>query len=265
MRNRHTRHSHLAPRLPLLLLLSLSTVTAQDVTKAAGPPPFFLQDSTDSLCLHGESFKRCSIDTLFFVVGSPGSYEIHKRVSGEDDVDGTCLSKKSCDKLTKDSAKNNNVSQDVKMAKCTHCGAKSWNIHGDSSTGYVLTESSSGIQQCLVRPKGTTAAKIAPCDSTEYPYTPLQLQFASASDIEAMSSPGARLIGAASDGDKKLVQRLLKEEKIDVNVRDWDELTPLISAASAGHLDVVKLLVKEGADVNAKDKDGITALMEASM
>ena len=195
-------------------------------------------------------------------MGSPGSYQIHKRPTDNDDPDGTCLSKKSCDKLT-DPKKA--VAQDVKTAKCTHCGAKSWNIHGDSSTGYVLTESSSGIQQCLVRPKGTTQAKIAPCDSTEFPYTPLQLQFASASDIEAMSAPGARLIGAASDGDKKLVQKLLKEEKIDVNVRDWDELTPLIPAASAGHLEVVKLLLKEGADVNAKDKDGITALMEASI
>ena len=246
--------------------LAADSKTGDGVTKAQGPPPFFLQDSTDSLCLHGESFKRCSIDTLFFVVGSPGSYQIHKRpVDGaSDDPDGTCLSKKSCDKVSPD--KKATVSaQDVKLAKCTHCGAKSWNIHGDSSTGYVLTDSSSGIQQCLVRPKGTTAAKIAPCDSTEYPYTPLQLQFASAADIEAMSSPGARLIGAASDGDKKLVQKLLKEEKMDINVRDWDELTPLIPAASAGHFDVVKFLLKEGADVNAKDKDGITALMEASI
>jgi hypothetical protein len=36
-------------------------------------PPFFLQDPTDSLCLAGEEFKRCSIDTLFYVVGSPGT------------------------------------------------------------------------------------------------------------------------------------------------------------------------------------------------
>mmetsp|Transcript_27152 Transcript_27152/g.56530 ORF Transcript_27152/g.56530 Transcript_27152/m.56530 type:complete len:949 (-) Transcript_27152:246-3092(-) len=240
--------------------------TAGGVAKAQGPPPFFLQDSTDSLCLGGEEFRRCSIDTLFFVVGSPGSYQIHKRPTEETDVDpdGTCLSKKNCDKI--DPAKEDSVDViDVKTAKCTHCGAKAWNIHGDSNTGYVLTESSSGIQQCLIRPKGSKKAKLAPCDSEDHPYTPLQLQFASAADVEAMSSPGARLIGAASDGDKKLVQKLLKEENMDVNVRDWDELTPLIPAASAGHLDVVKLLLKEGADVNAKDKDGITALMEASI
>eukprot|EP00578_Thalassiosira_sp_NH16_P016295 CAMPEP_0181127708 /NCGR_PEP_ID=MMETSP1071-20121207/28344_1 /TAXON_ID=35127 /ORGANISM="Thalassiosira sp., Strain NH16" /LENGTH=944 /DNA_ID=CAMNT_0023213469 /DNA_START=147 /DNA_END=2981 /DNA_ORIENTATION=+ len=235
------------------------------VAKAQGPPPFFLQDTTDSLCLAGEEFRRCSIDTLFFVVGSPGSYQIHKRPQDETDVDpdGTCISKKTCDKI--DANAKNFDTVDVKLAKCTHCGAKAWNIHGDSNTGYVLTESSSGVQQCIIRPKGSKKVKLAPCDSADHPYTPLQLQFASAADVEAMSSPGARLIGAASDGDKKLVQKLLKEEKMDVNVRDWDELTPLIPAASAGHLDVVKLLLKEGADVNAKDKDGITALMEASI
>ena len=79
-----------------------------------------------------------------------------------------------------------------------------------------------------------------------------------------MGSPAARLIGAASDGDKKRVQALIKEGT-DVNVRDWDDLTALIPAASSGHLDICKLLVKEGIDVNAKDKDGITALMEASI
>ena len=241
------------------------------VAKAQGPPPFFLQDSSDSLCFAGEDFRRCSVDTLFFVVGSPGSYRIHKRPQDDADVDpdGTCVSKKSCDKIDPAAAKSDAAdaaaATDVKLAKCTHCGAKAWNIHGDSATGYVLTESSSGAQLCLVRPRGTKQARLAPCDSSVHPYTPLQLQFASATDIEAMSSPGARLIGAASDGDKKLVQRLLREEKMDVNVRDWDELTPLIPAASAGHLDVVKLLLKEGADVNAKDKDGITALMEASI
>ncbi len=51
--------------------------TKTGVTKAQGPPPFFLQDPSDSLCLGGDEFKRCSIDTLFFVVGAPGKrYQI---------------------------------------------------------------------------------------------------------------------------------------------------------------------------------------------
>jgi len=62
-----------------------------------GPPAFFLQDPTDSLCLSGEEFKRCSIDTLFYVVGKPGKYQIHKRTldgKKEEEDDGNCIAKK---------------------------------------------------------------------------------------------------------------------------------------------------------------------------
>lgn len=51
----------------------LSAHGADDDKKS--PPPFFLQDPADSLCLAGEEFKRCSLDTLFYVVGSPGKRE----------------------------------------------------------------------------------------------------------------------------------------------------------------------------------------------
>lgn len=238
------------------------------MAKATGPPPFFLQDPTDSMCLGGEDFRRCSIDTLFFVVGKPGEYQIHKRPADDatditEDDDGICLGKKSCSE--KDALKI----QDAKLTKCTHCGAKNWNILGDSDTGYVLTEGDGETKVCLVREKGpggkNSKALIAPCDSLEVPYTPLQLQFASASDIAAMASPAARFIGAASDGNIKKIKSMIKYDKMDVNERDWDQLTALIPAASQGHVDIVKLLLKEGADVNAHDKDGITALMEASI
>jgi ankyrin repeat protein len=151
---------------------------------------------------------------------------------------------------------------EAKLAKCSHCGAKNWNILGDTDTGYVLTEGDG--KTCLVREPGSNKAMTAPCDSKDMPYTPLQLQFASAGDIKTMSSAGARFVGAASDGDKKAIQALLAEG-VGVNVRDWDDLTALIPAASGGHLEICKLLVKEGIDINAMDKDGITALMEASI
>lgn len=185
-----------------------------------------------------------------------GKYQIHKRsIEGDDDLeDGECLAKKDC------KADVQKVDQ-TRLTKCSHCGSKHWNILGDGETGYVLTEGEEGAT-CLKR-EGNKAIT-GPCDNVDAPYVALQLQFASASDIQAMSSPSARLIGAASDGDKKAIQSLLKEGT-DVNARDWDDLTALIPAASSGHLDICKLLVKEGIDVNAKDKDGITALMEASI
>jgi hypothetical protein len=49
-------------------------VSAADATADKAPPAFFVQDPTDSLCLAGEEFKRCSIDTLFYVLGEPGAF-----------------------------------------------------------------------------------------------------------------------------------------------------------------------------------------------
>ena len=49
------------------------------VAKSTGPPAFFLQDPTDGLCLSGTEFKRCAIDTLWYVTGKPGSYLLHHR------------------------------------------------------------------------------------------------------------------------------------------------------------------------------------------
>jgi hypothetical protein len=196
-----------------------------------------------------------------------GKFQIHKRsLDGVVDQidDGTCLAKKDC--------KSKAATDDVRLLKCSHCGAKSWNILGDSSTGYAFTMDDG--KHCLYRDPTTKKAKTVLCagddsaggdgSETLQKYTPFQLQFASASDIQQMSSPGARLVGAATDGDMKAIQAMLKE-RIDVNFRDWDQLTALIPASSSGNLDMVKFLVKEGIDVNAKDKDGITALMEASI
>jgi hypothetical protein len=59
--------------------------TQEDFTKPKKVgPPFFLIDASDQLCLAGEEFKRCAIDTLFFVVGSPGEFGRNKIVSSFD-------------------------------------------------------------------------------------------------------------------------------------------------------------------------------------
>ena len=60
----------------------------------------------------------------------------------DEEEDGTCLSLKSCKEA--DVAKP----MEAKLAKCSHCGAKNWNIVGDGETGYVLTESDG--KTCLV-------------------------------------------------------------------------------------------------------------------
>lgn len=203
-----------------------------------------------------------------------GKFQIHKRaVDGTVDApdDGMCLSKHKCDKGAA-------RTMDLKLAKCSHCGAKHWNILGDSTTGYVVLHDEDdageggggggggGIGRvCVSREKGGRKAVTAPCNLDDAAsYTSLNLQFASASDITTMSSPGARLVSAATDGDKKAIQALLKEG-IDVNFKDWDQMSALLPVSAAGNLDLVKFLVKEGIDVNAHDKDGITALMEASI
>lgn len=262
----------------LLCRVMVSVWAAADDT----PPPFFLQDGSDSLCLAGADFKRCSIHTLWYAVGSPGSYQIHKRtvdaVAAADGCgDGLCVAKKSCKEA--DLSKIDGL----KVTKCSHCGAKNWNILGDADTGYVLTHGGESVgggktstgkktepstQTCVFR-QGD-AAMTAPCDSTDVSYTPLQLRFASPADIATMNSSSARLIGAAADGNKKTVQQILqkkdeKEAVMDINARDWDGLTALIPAASAGHMEICKFLIQQGIDVNAADKDGITALMEASI
>jgi hypothetical protein len=62
-------------------ILSVEALTGTGTPdKEGGPPPFFLQDPADSLCLAGEDFKRCSIETLFYVVGAPGTYDYSSMV-----------------------------------------------------------------------------------------------------------------------------------------------------------------------------------------
>jgi len=98
--------------------------TQSAVSKSTGPPPFFLQDPSDGLCLAGGKYKRCAIDTLWYVTGKPGTYQIHHRVVDENDEE-SCLDRAQC----------HLDESDIKLANCNHCGAKKWNILGDSNSG----------------------------------------------------------------------------------------------------------------------------------
>ena len=44
--------------------------------------------------------------------------------------------------------------------------------------------------------------------------------------------------------------------KANVEDRGLKDMTPLMEAANAGHLDIVKLLIQHGADVNAQTSQG---------
>ena len=83
-----------------------------------------------------------------------------------------------------------------------------------------------------------------------------------------MSSDGAKLVRAASNGDAAKVKRLLKA-KVDVNHGDKGEegssgITALQEACMSGHVGVVRLLLKAKAAVDLRDSDGCTALYGAS-
>ena len=64
--------------------------------------PFMMQHATgDGLCLAGDSFKRCAVDTLWHVSGLPGNYKIHHRAVKEDgEQEGMCLGRKSPDSVS---------------------------------------------------------------------------------------------------------------------------------------------------------------------
>jgi hypothetical protein len=51
---------------------------------------------------------------------------------------------------------------------------------------------------------------------------------------------------------------------VEVDARDKEQQTPLMSAASAGHLRVVKHLLAHEANVNLCDQKGVTSLMHAA-
>jgi len=70
------------------------------------------------------------------------------------------------------------------------------------------------------------------------------------------------LVKASENGDIETANTLLNQGA-DIEELSY-ELTPLMSAARYGKLDMVKLLLVRGANVNVKNSDGTTALKLAS-
>ena len=59
------------------------------------------------------------------------------------------------------------------------------------------------------------------------------------------------------------ISRVLIGKGANVNAQDEDKMTPLHEFARAGHMEIVNLLIENGADVNAQDKDNWTPLFHS--
>ena len=73
------------------------------------------------------------------------------------------------------------------------------------------------------------------------------------------------LMTAADSGHVEVVRLLLARTRPDVNAKDYDGSTALHFAARRGKTEAARLLIEAGADVNATDNHGRTALMYAAM
>lgn len=84
--------------------------------------------------------------------------------------------------------------------------------------------------------------------------------------IDGVDEDGRSLLhNAAASGNIELVQRLVEKGfGPSVNTADEEGWTPLISAVSAGHEQVLQLLLSLGANANAKTSTGLTALHYAA-
>ncbi|KAL6752541.1 flagellar associated protein [Haematococcus lacustris] len=65
---------------------------------------------------------------------------------------------------------------------------------------------------------------------------------------------------AATYGHLTIVKVLLKEQKVAVDVANWEGWTPLCCAIAWGHLDIAKYLIKCGANPNHTTAAGHTLL-----
>jgi len=84
------------------------------------------------------------------------------------------------------------------------------------------------------------------------------------SDITVSSNDEQTPLNSASSNGHIEVVKLLLEKSADVAVASNDGWTPLNSASNSGHVEVVKLLLKRGASVAVANNNGWTPLNSAS-
>jgi ankyrin repeat protein len=70
---------------------------------------------------------------------------------------------------------------------------------------------------------------------------------------------------ACRRGDLEVVKEYIEVEKIDINIIENNNYTPLILAADNNRIDVVEYLIEKGADINYQDIYDRTALQYATL
>ncbi|XP_033643957.1 ankyrin repeat domain-containing protein 17-like isoform X1 [Asterias rubens] len=129
-----------------------------------------------------------------------------------------------------------------------------------SSVSSALDEA----EAALYRMRSENAGNLANQGADGQAYADAEDDPAALKSINETTEEGESLLSlACSGGYFELAQVLLK---MNANVEDRGskgDCTPLMEAASAGHVDIVKLLIDYGADVNAQSSAGNTPLMYA--
>ena len=80
-------------------------------------------------------------------------------------------------------------------------------------------------------------------------------------DVEARDKEGnCALSLAVTNGNRVIVDWLVKQKKVKLNSKNNDGCTPLMYAASVGHLDILKYLIENGCPLEDENIDKFTAL-----
>lgn len=227
----------------------------------ASRTPFFIRDS-EGLCLADGNFKRCTADTLWYQTGTTPSIALHKWRSPADKSATGGLTKDLClrrEKCSRDDELKVNETLPLILGECASCGSEKFSFSPyktkSNSEYYVIF----GSNSCMTK-NNASEAILASCSMGETSTFTFDVP-----DLKKVTGDAAKLINAAADNDSAAIRDLVKVQGIDVNSRYWDDSTPLMSAAKAGHVEVVRELLQLSADVNLADRDGATALIDAAL
>lgn len=116
---------------------------------------------------------RCGINAIWYVTGEAGSYQIHARGHDSTEHIDACLSSSIC----------NTINSSVTSDSCRSCGAKDWNIVGDTEVGSVLTQSNN--KYCVKRD-----GKQAIIDLCDNGYVTFKIEFITKDNLLKMNSDG---------------------------------------------------------------------------